>query len=135
MIRIFLGVFVVLHGLVHLLYYGQSARYFELRPGMVWPDRSWISSNFFGELLSRNLASGLLVAAALGLVASGAGIFLGKIWWRPALAGSVILSSLIFILFWDGTIKELDNQGAIGILINAAILVTLLVFQKLNFDL
>ena len=37
--RFVFGVFIVLHGLVHLLYFGQSARYFELKPGMVWPVR------------------------------------------------------------------------------------------------
>jgi hypothetical protein len=35
MSRIIFGVFIVLHGLVHLLYFGQSARYFELQPEMV----------------------------------------------------------------------------------------------------
>jgi len=32
-----LGIFFILHGLVHLLYAGQSLRLFELRPGMTWP--------------------------------------------------------------------------------------------------
>jgi hypothetical protein len=41
MVRILFGVFVLLHGLVHLLYLGQSARYFELQPGLAWPDGSW----------------------------------------------------------------------------------------------
>ena len=34
MIRILLGVFVVLHGLIHMLYVGQSSRYFELAGGV-----------------------------------------------------------------------------------------------------
>ncbi len=37
MLRFIAGAFIVLHGLVHLLYAGQSRRLFELRPGMVWP--------------------------------------------------------------------------------------------------
>jgi len=37
MLTIILGIFCILHGLVHLLYAGQSRRLFELRPGMVWP--------------------------------------------------------------------------------------------------
>jgi hypothetical protein len=32
-----MGIFFLLHGLVHLLYAGQSLRFFELRPGMTWP--------------------------------------------------------------------------------------------------
>jgi hypothetical protein len=31
-------VFIVLHGLVHLLYFGQSTRLFVLRPVRVWSD-------------------------------------------------------------------------------------------------
>ena len=41
MVRILVSLLVILHGLVHLLYFGQSARLFELQPGMGWPDGSW----------------------------------------------------------------------------------------------
>jgi hypothetical protein len=44
MIRIMIGVFMVLHGGVHLLYFGQSARYFDLKAGMLWPDSAWAFS-------------------------------------------------------------------------------------------
>ena len=33
MLKILFGVFIILHGFVHLLYFGHSARYFELQPG------------------------------------------------------------------------------------------------------
>ena len=61
MLATFFGIFILLHGLVHLLYFGQSARYFEMQQGMVWPDGSWAFSRLFGEIGSRNLASALLV--------------------------------------------------------------------------
>jgi hypothetical protein len=38
------GIFLILHGLVHLLYYGQSARRFELAPGLTWPRRVFWSA-------------------------------------------------------------------------------------------
>jgi uncharacterized membrane protein YphA (DoxX/SURF4 family) len=133
-IRIFLGAFLVLHGLVHLLYFGQSARYFELQPGMVWPDGSWVFSNLLKEGVNRTLVSTLLVVAAVGLVASGIGILAGQSWWRTGVIESAIFSSVIFILFWNGLAQHLDNQGAIGILINAVILAALLVFHWPNFE-
>jgi hypothetical protein len=40
---IFAGIFFILHALVHLLYAGQALRYFELRPGLTWPDGAWAS--------------------------------------------------------------------------------------------
>ncbi len=134
MARILFGVFIVLHGLVHLLYFGQSARYFELQPGMVWPNGSWVFSKLLGEEANRILASILLVLAAIGLFASGIGILVGQPWWRPVLVGSTLFSSIIFILFWDGVAHRLDNQGAIAILINAAILAALLIFHWPNFE-
>ena len=134
MARILFGVFIVIHGLVHLLYFGQSARYFELQPGMVWPNGSWVFPNFLGEEASRILASILLVLAAIGLFASGIGILVSQPWWRPVLVGSTLFSSIIFILFWDGVAHRLDNQGAIAILINAAILAALLIFHWPNFE-
>jgi hypothetical protein len=134
MLRILFGIFIVLHGLVHLLYFGQSARYFELQPGMVWPDGSWLFSRLLGEGGNRTLASILLVLAAIGFVAAGISVFAGQSWWHPVLVGSAIFSSAIFILFWDGAVQQLDNKGGVGILINLAILVALFGFQWPDFD-
>jgi uncharacterized membrane protein YphA (DoxX/SURF4 family) len=134
MIRILFGIFLVLHGLVHLLYFGQSARYFELQPGMAWPDGSWAFSKLLGGEANRTLASILLVLAAIGLAISGIGVLAGQSWWRPMIAGSAIFSSVIFILFWDGVVQHLDNKGAIGILINVAILAAVLIFRWPDFD-
>ena len=129
MIVILFGIFFVLHGLVHLLYFGQSARVFELQPGMVWPDGSWAFSRLLGDVAARNLAGVLLALAALGFVIGGIGVFAKQAWWRPAVVAAAVFSSLIYFLFWDGSWGHLDNKGGIGILINLAILATLLIFQ------
>ncbi|HSR33725.1 MAG TPA: hypothetical protein VLY63_24425 [Anaerolineae bacterium] len=129
MLKILFGIFVVLHGLVHLLYFGQSRRLFELQSGMVWPDGSWVFSKLLGDEATRLLASVSCVLAAVGFVAGGVGILIGQAWWRPVVVGSAVFSAAIFILCWNGTLQRLDNQGAIAILINAAILVAVLVFR------
>ena len=134
MIRILFGIFLALHGLVHMLYFGQSARYFKLQDGMVWPDGSWAFSRLLGDAAARNLASVLLVLAAIGFVAGGVGIFAKQVWWRPVIVAAAIFSSLIYILFWDGGLQHLDNKGGIGILINLAILAALLIFHWPDFD-
>lgn len=128
-LRFVFGVFCVLHGLVHLLYFGQSRRLFELQSGMVWPDGSWVFSKLLGDEATRLLASVSCVLAAVGFVAGGVGILIGQAWWRPVVVGSAVFSAAIFILCWNGTLQRLDNQGAIAILINAAILVAVLVFR------
>jgi hypothetical protein len=123
MFRIIFGIFILLHGLVHLLYVGQSTRYFELQPGMVWPDGAWAFSKLLGDEGTRKLAGILLILTAIGLVASGIGILLNQTWWRPALMGATLLSSAVFVLLWNGRIQNLDGQGAVALLINTALLV------------
>lgn len=134
MISILFGIFFVLHGLVHMLYFGQSNRYFELQPGMVWPDGSWAFSRLLGDATTRNLASVLLVLAAIGFVIGGIGIFVKQAWWRPIIIAVAIFSSAIYVLFWDGGLQHLDNKGGVGILINLAILVAIFIFQWPKFE-
>ena len=127
------GVFLVLHGLVHLLYLGQSARLFELQPGLVWPDGSWAFSKLLGYEANRTLASVSCALAAIGFVAGGIGVFATQGWWRSAVVGSAAFSAVILILFWDGQAQMLANKGGIGLLINLAILIALLVVRWPRF--
>jgi hypothetical protein len=127
--RFIFGALIVLHGLVHLLYFGQSAKYFELKPGMVWPDGSWAFSRLLGDGVARNLVSILLLLAAIGLVVAGVGIFVGQAWWRPVVVGVAAYSSVVFILFWNGRMQNLDGQGGIGLLIDMAILFSVLILR------
>jgi hypothetical protein len=111
------------------LYLGQSARYFELQPGMTWPDGSWMFSRILGETGTRNLANALLFLAAISLVVGGIGIFTNQAWWRQVVAGAAVFSTVMYCLLWDGVIQNLANKGGVGILINLAILVALIVFK------
>jgi hypothetical protein len=129
LLRIIVGVFIVLHGLVHLFYSGQSARLFELQPDMVWPDGSWAFSRLLGDEATRTLAAVLYVLAALGFVVGGIGILASQAWWRPVVVGSAAFSAAIILLFWDGGLDMLADKGAIGLLINLAILAALLVLR------
>ena len=129
MLQFIFGVFMVLHGLVHVLYMGQSARRFELRPGLVWPDGSWAFSKLLGKKHTRTLASVVLLVAAIGFVAGGVGLLLSQAWWRTVIVATAIFSSAAYILFWDGKLHKLPDQGAVAILINLAILVAVVILQ------
>ena len=129
MLRFIVSVFIVLHGLVHLLYFAHSRRLVELRPEMVWPEGSWAFSKLLGDEATRLLASISYVLAAIGFVAGGTGILLRQDWWRPVVVGSAAFSAGIIILFWDGAMQMLDDKGGIGLLINVAILVALLILR------
>jgi hypothetical protein len=129
MFGILFGIFLILHSFVHLLYFGQSLGYFELKPGMVWPAGAWAFSTFLGEEATRKLAGIFLVLAAMSLAASGIGILSSQTWWRPLVVGAAIFSSIVFALFWNGRMQNLDGQGLVGILINMAILAAVLLLQ------
>ena len=131
MFRIIFGIFIVLHGLVHLLYFGQSAGYFELKPGMVWPNGSWAFSGLLGNEATGNLASISLMLVAIGLIAGGTGFLFSQAWWQPVVVGAAVFSSIVYIFLWNGRLQNLDAQGAVGILIDIAILVGVLIFRWL----
>jgi len=123
------GLFLVLHGLVHLLYCGQSARLFELRPGLVWPDGAWPFAKRLGDEATRTLASISTIGAAIGFAAGGIGLLVGQNWWRTVVIAAAAFSALLYIFFWDGKVRRLDDKGGIGLLINLGILAALLALR------
>ena len=129
MIKIGIALFLILHGLVHLLYLGQSRRLFELQPGMEWPDGSWAFSPIFAAETARSLAALFLALAALGYVAGGAALLAGLSWWWPLLATSALFSSAIYLLCWNGVWHCAQEQGAIGLLINVIIITAVLLYS------
>ncbi len=116
--NIVFAVFIILHGLVHLIYFGHAARYFELKPGLTWPDGSWVFSPWLSDQSARFVVSLLLVLAGIGFISGGLGILIRQPWWRPTIIITAILSSLIFILSWNRRTQNLDGQGVVGILID-----------------
>lgn len=133
MLTIVFGIFIALHGLVHLLYFGQSQRIFELQPGLDWPDGSWAFSTILGDRATRMVANVLLLAAALGFIVGGVGIIASQAWAQPVVVVTVAFSAAIFLLLWNGKLQRLDDNGGVGLLIDLAILALLLVVQWPDF--
>jgi hypothetical protein len=132
--RVIFSIFLVMHSVVHLIYFGQSAKRFEMQPGLTWPDGSWAFSKLLGESGTRTLASLCCILVAAGFVAGSAGLLLGQPWWRMVVVVSAAVSAGLYILFWNGQLQHLDGQGGVGILIDLAILVAVLVFRWPKVD-
>ena len=130
---IIIGIFLILHGLVHLLYFGQSARFFELQPGMRWPDDAWFFKPFFRKKAVRVLACNFCILAAIGFMVSGVTLFVHHSNWYFVAVGSAVFSSFLYLTFWNGKYEKLNDQGAIAILINLGILIGILVFHWPQF--
>jgi len=126
------SIFVLLHGLVHLLYFGQSQRYFELQAGMTWPNPSWILSNVLKERDIQLICSTFCIIDALFFAVGAVALFFELSWSEYLIIIGCIISSITYVMFWNGKLQRLDNQGGIGILINIGIFIALTLFEFLN---
>jgi hypothetical protein len=135
MLRIIIGGFFLLHGMVHLLYAGQALRFFELQPGLVWPDGAWAFSRLPGEQATRMLGAMACVLAAAGFVVSGTGLLVRQPWWRPLLGGVAAFSTVAFVLFWNGKLQRLPDQGWVAVLINGVILIVVFILHWPSLEL
>ena len=127
--RILVTVFLILHGLIHLLYFAQSARIFELKPGMIWPAGSWALSRVLGDNGTRTLASAFCVLLAAGFVVGAVGLLSSQSWWRAPVVASAVVSAVLFLLCWNGQLQNIDGQGAVGLVLDMLILIAILVFR------
>ena len=125
MFHTILGIFIILHGVINGFYFAHSLKAFELSPGMQWPTDSWILSHAFNDKITRLIAGILLLVTLSGFVLGGVGFLFNLGWNRYVIYGSLILSTSVYVLFWDGTRQKLHDQGGLGILINLMILALL----------
>ena len=117
----FIGIFYILHGLVHLLYMGHSLTLFELEKGFVWPDNSILLPRLKNLHTKKRLAAGSCILAAISFVVSGTCLFAGHPWHKTAILIAVITSTVLFIAFWDGSRRKLHTRGGIALIINTLI--------------
>lgn len=122
-----MGIFVILHGLVHLWYFVLSQKLVEYRPEMGWTGESWVLKPILKETTVLSLASASFALAALLFVISGIGFLSNAGWWRQLIVVTSVLSSLVLLIFWDGNMQQLVEKGVIGLSINILIIITVLV--------
>lgn len=122
-----IGIFIILHGLVHLWYLSLSQRWVPFKPEMGWTGKSWLLTGALGDGNTRILASLLFALATIGFVAGGAGFLLNQDWWRAVVIASAFVSAATTLLFWDGSTQFIVQKGLVGLLIDIGILLWLLV--------
>lgn len=123
------SLFIVLHGLVHLLYLAWSQGRLLPEEGFEFTGESWLFTNLLGPQTTRTLGMILFAVTALLFVAAGIGLATRQGWAPNWLAISAIVSSLVILVMWDGKLTALDQKGFIGALINIAIVVGIYIFK------
>jgi len=122
MLQILTGIFIILHGLVHLWYLVLSFQWVKFQPDMGWTGQSWLFSKIFQETSVRSFAGVLFALGALAFIISGIGFLADASWLNPVLLASAIFSSLVLVLFWDGNTDMLVQKGLVGLLINLGLI-------------
>ena len=128
MVRILIGVFTILHGLMHLWYVILSQRLVAFQPEMGWTGESPLLTGLLEDGTAPLVATVLYVLATLGFVVGGGGWLAQAGWGRTCLIVSAAVSALTILLFWDGKSQMLVQKGVIGLLIDVVYLVAMLVF-------
>ena len=129
MLRILFGVFVMLHGLVHLWFVALSQGLVEFEPDMGWTSESWLLSGLLGEAATRRLAGVVFALATIPFLVGGVGLLVDAGWWRTLLMGAAIFSTGSIFLYWDGRLAMIVQKGLIAVLINAGFFATLLLID------
>jgi hypothetical protein len=133
MFRFLLGVFLILHGLVHLWFVILSLGLVQVKPGMAdlgWTGKSWLFTGMLGEANAKFLAALLFALAALALLGGGIGFLLRAEWWWEVVLSASIFSAVVLLATWDGSAKLLVEKGVIGLIISLVLLVVLTFFRR-----
>lgn len=124
-LRVLASLLITLHGLVHLWFVLLAQRVVEFKPEMGWSGESWLLTAALGDGTTRSLASLLLLMVTVGLTVGGIGYLMTQGWASPLLSTSALISAMTLIAFWDGSIQLLVQKGLIGVLIDVAIVLTM----------
>lgn len=126
----FFVIFVLLHGLAHMVYTALARGWIPVTPGQEnWTASSWLLAGPIGIDGTRNAGAILFTALTVLFVITTVGLALRAPWATTWLAVSSIASSLLLLTFWDGKFQALTEKGLIGLVINLFLLALLFVFR------
>ena len=123
--RILTGVFILLHGLVHMWYVTLSQGWVEYQADMGWTGKSWLLTNLLGDSATHTLATVFYSLSTFLFLIASVGIFANQDWNRPWPLAASIVSSVAIVIFWDGRFNLIVQKGLLGLLINVVILIAI----------
>ena len=95
-------------------------------PIPAWKGVSWLLDDLVTGSPLNALVIALHVIAGASIIAASAAIVFGAWipgWWRPFAIGGAAVGIVAFAAFWDGQRQQLFQEGAIGALVSAALLI------------
>ena len=122
-----IGIFILLHGLVHIWYVALSLRIVPFQPEMGYSGESWLWTKLIGDKPTRVLAAIGYACSAVGLVLAGIGGVLDQTWAQTSLTVAATISALTIVMFWDGKTSKLIEKGLLGFVISVLLLLASLI--------
>ena len=126
--NILIGIFILLHGLVHIWYVTLSQGWVEFQANMGWTGKSWLLSNLLGNDVTRMFATIFYGLSTITFLVAGFGLLAKQDWSRVWMIAASVVSTITILVFWDGNIGMPVEKGLLGLLINIGILVAILMF-------
>lgn len=123
--QIFLGIFIFMHGLVHLWYVTLSRGWVKFQADMGWTGHSWLLTNGLGINFTRVLASIFFSVGAICFIIASIGLLAKQDWTRTWMIAASLISTATILAFWDGKLDMLVEKGVLGFLISVGILVAI----------
>ncbi|HMN11698.1 MAG TPA: hypothetical protein PKD55_05165 [Bellilinea sp.] len=116
-----LAALIILHALAHTVYLGQLFRWFTI-PNLTFGGKSWLLDGIFANPPGSVVLASLIGLAMIGFMVAAIGLLGGASWSKGLLVVAAVLSSIAFILAWNGKVDKIMEQGVIGVVINIALI-------------
>ncbi len=129
MLHIVLGVFLILHGAVHLWYVAMARGLITADADTIWNGKSWLLTRTLGDQMTMTLATIVHSVTTLLFVIAGVGLVAQQEWFASCAVAGAILSLAAILGFWDGRRDHPVEKGLLGIIIDTGILVAILYFE------
>lgn len=133
MARNLIGIFLVLHGLVHLWFVVLLQKWLPQNAmndvaARGWNGESWLLTGALGDPTARLVGTVIFVIATVAFIVGGIAYMTGQSWSPPLLITSAVISALAILMFWDGRFEFLVEKGAIGVAINVGVVLGFALF-------
>ena len=121
-----LGIFLILHGLVHIWYIILSLELVEFQPEMGWTGYSWIFTDRLGDKITRKIGAFEYGLTTFLFLIAGMGLIFNSSWANTWISVAAVLSTVTIFEFWDGEAQMLIQKGLLGVIINAGLILYVL---------
>lgn len=127
--RLALAIFIVVHAMVHLMYVGHAARWFELKTGMAWPDGARFVPSGMSDQSVRTFAVAAITTTGLAMIVGAVAMMAKAGWGDWVVIGAATLVSIAHALLWSGKWSDFSEHGGIGVVINVAVIAAIVALR------